>query len=418
MVLPTRRGDWAALNLIEDNTASLDPLFGQYVIGTFTASGTTLNLHTAFTGNPYVGPIINAVQVRDLTPLPPGTTITKVTSSANPSTFGDAVTFTATIVPASGTDVPTGSVQFKVDGSNLGTLVTVTAGTNPNGTATSISTSTLSMGTHTVTAAYTLGSSAFTSSSGTVSGGQIVTAEPAVPTFYQVNVATLDDAHGTAANTTVPDAGWDNIFVVNRVANQTFTIGSLTATLGTPVGYGTPGENFGGGFPNCTTYTTAAANTAGYIRLVGNMTLTDGLAFTEVKVLRGWFENSLAWYTFTPGANPTLFSNGGKTFTSNLDTISGGGGSVVYAFTASTITATPPAITGIMGPSGGSLTITGTSTAKEVTLYESVNIAAPISAWNPVQTNGVSSGSFSFSVTQGAGSAFFRVGPPGHPVGP
>jgi len=44
-------------------------------------------------------------------------TSTVVGSSLNPSVYGQSVTFTATITGAGGT--PTGTVQFKIDGSNL-----------------------------------------------------------------------------------------------------------------------------------------------------------------------------------------------------------------------------------------------------------------------------------------------------------
>src|SRR5204862_423890 len=74
-------------------------------------------------------------------------TSTAVASSLNPSTFGAAVTFTATVSSTGGT--PTGTVQFKIDGSDFGTPVTLSAGS-----ATSGSTSSLTVGTHTVTAVY------------------------------------------------------------------------------------------------------------------------------------------------------------------------------------------------------------------------------------------------------------------------
>ena len=45
-------------------------------------------------------------------------TNTLVTSSANPSTFGQAVTYTATVSATKG--LPTGTVQFKMDGENVG----------------------------------------------------------------------------------------------------------------------------------------------------------------------------------------------------------------------------------------------------------------------------------------------------------
>jgi Bacterial Ig-like domain (group 3)/Autotransporter beta-domain len=72
------------------------------------------------------------------------TSTTSVTSSKNPSEFGQSVTFTA-IVSASGT--PTGNVTFKDGTTVLGT------GTLSGGTAT-LSTAALAVGSHSITATY------------------------------------------------------------------------------------------------------------------------------------------------------------------------------------------------------------------------------------------------------------------------
>ena len=72
-------------------------------------------------------------------------TATTLTSSRNPSNYGQAVTFTATVTSGSGT--PTGTVIF-YDGSSQLSSATLT-----NGNA-SFSTSTLSAGSHSITAAY------------------------------------------------------------------------------------------------------------------------------------------------------------------------------------------------------------------------------------------------------------------------
>ena len=71
-----------------------------------------------------------------------------MTSSANPSIFGQTVTFTATVTataPASGT--PTGTVTFKDGAATLGT------GTLSGGVAT-FAISSLAIGNHTITAVY------------------------------------------------------------------------------------------------------------------------------------------------------------------------------------------------------------------------------------------------------------------------
>lgn len=68
-----------------------------------------------------------------------------LTSSQNPSQFGQPVTFTATVSATSGT--PTGTVTFNDNGSPIGTA------TLASGVAT-LATSTLTVGSHTITASY------------------------------------------------------------------------------------------------------------------------------------------------------------------------------------------------------------------------------------------------------------------------
>ncbi len=108
-------------------------------------------------------------------------TTTAVTSSQNPSVFGQSVSFTATVSSGSGT--PTGSVQFKIDSVNFGAAVALVGGM-----ATSGGTSSLSVGTHTVTADY-IPTGNFTASSGSLAGGQTV--NPAATTTTITNAVAL-----------------------------------------------------------------------------------------------------------------------------------------------------------------------------------------------------------------------------------
>ncbi|HEY4608899.1 MAG TPA: Ig-like domain repeat protein, partial [Ilumatobacteraceae bacterium] len=86
-------------------------------------------------------------------------TTTVVTSNRSPSAvFGQSITFTATVAPATGTGTPTGAVQFSIDGINVGVIVNL----NAQGRAT-YSTNTLSAGSHTIAASYS-GSVVFGSS--------------------------------------------------------------------------------------------------------------------------------------------------------------------------------------------------------------------------------------------------------------
>jgi len=100
-----------------------------------------------------------------VTVVPPGAwdnraaSQTTVTSSLNPSAVGQAVTFTATVAPvAPATGVPTGTIQFRLDGAPLGSPVLL------DGTgAASLATSAIPAGSHTIDAVY-LGDGAFAGS--------------------------------------------------------------------------------------------------------------------------------------------------------------------------------------------------------------------------------------------------------------
>src|SRR5207237_305915 len=93
------------------------------------------------TGDPTLGTLTVQGEV--------ATTVSLTSDHPAGSTYGQAVTFTATVSPGATGVTPTGSVQFQVDGVNLGQAVTLV-----NGTA-SVATSALPAGTHSLTAAYT-----------------------------------------------------------------------------------------------------------------------------------------------------------------------------------------------------------------------------------------------------------------------
>src|SRR5262249_41099422 len=94
-----------------------------------------------------------------------------VSSSLNPSVFGQPVTFNATVTPvAPGSGTPTGNVNFIVDGSSRGIV-----GLNASGIATiTISNLSASSTAHNAVASY-LGNSSSNSGSGSLAGGQAVT---------------------------------------------------------------------------------------------------------------------------------------------------------------------------------------------------------------------------------------------------
>ncbi len=124
-----------------------------------------------------------------MAPFHAATTVTALSSLGNPSTVGQAITFTAQVSPRLGAvGTPTGSVDFKdlTQGQDLGSATLV------NGVA-SLAVSALSAGTHNISAIYSgdtnFASSSDTSLTQTVSG-LIVTGADA---GGGPNVAAFDD---------------------------------------------------------------------------------------------------------------------------------------------------------------------------------------------------------------------------------
>src|SRR5206468_2667339 len=108
----------------------------------------------------------SAAQTQTVTNVTTSTSTT-VTSSVNPSVFGQSVTFTATVTP----NGATGTVTFFDGSTSIGQGPLNTTG---GVTSATFSTSSLAVATHTVTGTYN-GSSNFNGSNGTLSGGQVVT---------------------------------------------------------------------------------------------------------------------------------------------------------------------------------------------------------------------------------------------------
>ena len=129
-------------------TLATVPLSG--VTASFTTSSLTAGSHSITAV--YSGDVSNTSSTSSPTIQNVGavTTATTLSSSANPSTVGQAVTFTATVSSGGGT--PAGTVTFADRGATLGTAMTV------SGVAT-FTTSSLATGTHAITASYAGGAS-------------------------------------------------------------------------------------------------------------------------------------------------------------------------------------------------------------------------------------------------------------------
>jgi Bacterial Ig-like domain (group 3)/SdrD B-like domain/Domain of unknown function (DUF4214)/Putative Ig domain/CARDB len=131
-----------------------------------------------------------------------------ISSSANPSVTGQPVIFTATVTSATpGAGTPAGSVQFQVDGQDLGSPVVL----NASGVA-SVTDSDLTTGNYQVTAAYTNSDGNFSGSSGTLAGGQ------------QVDASALPDL------TPYTPSGWSGPLVVTTQIGTTTDASVITTS--------------------------------------------------------------------------------------------------------------------------------------------------------------------------------------------
>jgi hypothetical protein len=143
---------------------------------------------------------------------------TTVTSSANPSVFGQSVTVTATVVAvAPGAGTVTGTVQFKDNGAPIGAPVALSGGTA------SLSTSALSVGSHAITVDYS-GDGNFNSSTGTMT-----------QTVNKANSAT------TVTSSANPSVFGQSVMVMATVSAVAPGAGSPSGTVqfkdnGTPIG--------------------------------------------------------------------------------------------------------------------------------------------------------------------------------------
>jgi autotransporter-associated beta strand protein len=204
----TRSGhDGTALTVLASTSA---------VTGTFTGlaqSGIVSNNGVNYTINYTGGGGDNIVLTANL-----AATSTALSSSANPSVFGQSATFTATVTSGSA-GTPTGSVTFYDGGISLGT-------TTLNGSAiASLSVSTLNVGSHSITAVYS-GDSDFTTSTSSATN-QTVNQDSSTTTLVpSANPSVFGQSVTLTATITANSPG-------SGTATGTVTFEDGTAVLGT-----------------------------------------------------------------------------------------------------------------------------------------------------------------------------------------
>jgi hypothetical protein len=142
--------------------------------------------------------------------ITPAATQAAIAASSDPSVDGQMVTFTASVsaqAPSSAT--PSGSVQFQVDGMNLGSPLPLSS----SGTVTSPGIA-FSIGNHAVTAVYLDSDGNFLASSGTLAGGE------------QVNPASTQ----TVLSSTIDPS------VYGQSVTLTATVSAISPGIGMPIG--------------------------------------------------------------------------------------------------------------------------------------------------------------------------------------
>jgi hypothetical protein len=295
-------------------------------------------------------------------------TKTTLVSSPNPSVFGEAATFTATVKSAVGT--PKGIVLF-FDGSTALGSATLVSG------KAAVSTSSLVAGSHSITAAYQGGSGYAPSTSAPLT--QVVNAattttslassqNPAVITEFVTYTATVASQHGGAATGTV-------VFQDGGTTVGTVTLAGNQAAYSTK--YGTPGTH------SITATYSGDANNTGSVSPALVEQINQGFASKTVLTTSGSpsFVGQAVTFTATVSSNHGAIPDGELvTFFDGATAIgTGSTASGVATFTTSSLTAKTHTIKATYGgdatfrPSTGTVTQIVNKYTTTTTLTSSLN---------------------------------------------
>ena len=278
---------------------------------------------------------------------------TTLASSANPSTYGNSVTFTAT-VPAGAT----GTVTFKDGVSTLGTGII-------SGTTATFSTATLTGGSHSVTAVYGGDTNYATSTSSvltqTMAAAPVVTASP---NSVSVNSGATATFTAAAIGNPVPTVQWQ-ISTTNGISWANITGATNTSYTTTAITLANDGSQYRAAFTNSlgsaiTSTATLRLNQAPAITSQPlNVTMNTGRIATFTVTASGFPVPSVQWQVLGTAIGSTWTDIPGATSTSYSTLASGNSGNKFRAvFTNTFGTATTNAATLTIGVVA---TVTGTS---------------------------------------------------------
>ncbi|HET6930495.1 MAG TPA: Ig-like domain repeat protein [Candidatus Acidoferrum sp.] len=304
-----------------------------------------------------------------------------VTSSLNPSVFGQSVTFTATLTAAApGTGTPTGMVTFLDGGSSIGT------GTLSAGVAT-FTTSALAVGNHTITANYG-GDANFNTGSGSLTGNpQVVNkADTSATQTSSLNPSVFGQSITFTATVSAvaPGAGTPTGTVTFKDGGSSIGTGTLSGGVATfttsslPVGNHTITESYGGDG----NFNTSTGSLTGNPQVVFKADTSTGVTSSLNPSVFGQSVTFTATVSpVAPGAGtPTgtvTFLDGGSPV--GTGTLSGG----IATFTTSALSIGSHPITTSYGGDGSFNGSTGTLTGTNQVVNKANSATTVTSSANP-----------------------------------
>jgi hypothetical protein len=354
-------------------------------------------------------------------------TTTTVVSSLNPSMFGQSVTFTATVMPASGTGTPTGMVTFLDGTTTLGT------GTLSGGTAT-FTTSTLIIGAHSITAMYsgdanfaTSTSTALTQTVNKVATTTTVTGapNPAMQGQAVTFTATISPTMigSTTASGMVTFMDGTTTLGTGTISNGTATFTTSTLTVGTHTitAVYSGDSNFAGStsgvFTQVVNSSTSTATTTTLASSVNPSNLGQSVTFTATVMPNSGTGTPTGTVTFSDGSvtlGTGTLSGGRATFTTAA--LAGGthtitalyGGDSTFAGSISTpltqtVTkaTTTTTLTGTPNPStqGHAVTFTATISPTTVGSFSATGTVTFMDGTTTLGTGTLSGGTATFTTS-------------------
>jgi sugar lactone lactonase YvrE len=280
-------------------------------------------------------------------------TAATLSAAHNPSQYGQTAV-TATVVTTVGAATPAGTVQFKADGNPVGSAVTL----NGSGTAT-FTFSALSLGSHTLSAVYTPGSSDFTGStaagiSNTVSAATLTAAVAGNPTkvYDGTNTATLTGANysltgfagsdgatvtKSAGTYAAANAGPQTVSVTLGTSDYTATGSTNLSNYALPTAASGPGTISGAPLAVSASDATRLYGTPNP-RFSGSVTgQINGDTFTESFSTAATSASAAGTYAIVPSVTGTNAANYAVTATNGTLTVSKAGSGTTLSVSSASV---------------------------------------------------------------------------------